>query len=135
LTGTVLVGATFTVAGEAGTPRHTVTGNNLTATGNVITGLAFTPAAAAGGMANHAAVTFGAASTARGILQREAAMLTGEFAADNVYQVPVFHAPASAITGLVAGDGLLVLNTAYMVRKIHLPDDGAVAQVALAGTA
>jgi len=59
LTGVVVVGDTFTLAGEAGSPTHTVTGGPFyVAAGDAITGITFTPAIAAGGVANNAAVTF-----------------------------------------------------------------------------
>ena len=65
LTGVVIVGDTFTLAGEAGSPTHTVTGGPFyVAAGNAITSLTFSTAIAAGGVANDAAVTFASNSVA-----------------------------------------------------------------------
>src|SRR4051812_10958269 len=58
LTGVVAPGDTFTLAGEAGTPVHTVTGGFYIAAANAITGLTFTPGIAGGGVADNAAITF-----------------------------------------------------------------------------
>jgi hypothetical protein len=132
LTGTILAGATFTVAGEAGTPAHTVSGGPYTLASNAVSGVTFTPAIAAGGAVEHAAVTFGAAHSATGLLQLEAAMLSGEFAGDNVGQVAYLLIPAASISGLLDGQGVLVGDVPYSVRKIHTPDNGLMAAVILA---
>lgn len=59
LTGIVAKGDKFTLAGEAGSPVHTVTGGPFyVAAANAITGLTFTPAIAGGGVADNAAITF-----------------------------------------------------------------------------
>ncbi len=59
LTGLVAVDDTFTLAGEAGSPTHTVTGGPFYVTsGGAISGIAFTPAIAASGVADNAAVSF-----------------------------------------------------------------------------
>lgn len=62
LVGVVLVDDTFTIAGESGSPLHTVTGipgtNFYPSVSNAITGITFTPAIATGGVAANAAVTF-----------------------------------------------------------------------------
>lgn len=65
LTGVVIIGDTFTLAGEAGSPTHTVTGGPFyVAAGNAITTLTFSTAIAAGGVANDAAVSFTSNSVA-----------------------------------------------------------------------
>ena len=51
------VGARFTVAGESGTPIHTVTARTPTSAGPT-TNIVFTPAIATGGVADDAVVTF-----------------------------------------------------------------------------
>lgn len=59
LLGTVAVGDKFTIAGETGSPVHTVTGGPFfVAAGNAIGGLTFTPGLATGGVADNAAITF-----------------------------------------------------------------------------
>lgn len=59
LIGSVAVGDTFTLAGESGSPTHTVTnGPFYLASSNAITGITFTPAIASGGVVDNAAVTF-----------------------------------------------------------------------------
>ncbi len=59
LTGIVAVGDTFTLAGEAGSPTHTVTGGPFyVAAANAIASITFSTAIAAGGVADDAAVTF-----------------------------------------------------------------------------
>jgi hypothetical protein len=59
LSGMVNVGDQFTVAGETGSPTHTVTGGPWYITAaNEINGLTFSPGAATGGMADNAAITF-----------------------------------------------------------------------------
>lgn len=131
LTGYALAGAQFTVANEAGSPTHTVT-DTKAASSNAIAALPFTPAIAAGGVANHAAVTFATAHGATGILQREAAMISGQLEGENVYELPVLLLAADQATGLVAGDGVLVAGTPYAVRKTSRPEDGAVLTVLLA---
>lgn len=58
LVGVLAAGDTFTIAGEAGSPVHTVTGGPFyPAVANAIAGVTFTPAIAAGGVAINAAVT------------------------------------------------------------------------------
>jgi hypothetical protein len=58
LVGVLAVGDTFTIAGEAGSPVHTVTGGPFyPAVANAIAGVTFTPAIAAGGVAANAVVT------------------------------------------------------------------------------
>ena len=65
LTGVVIVGDTFTLAGEAGSPTHTVTGGPFyVAAGNAIASITFSTAVAAGGVANDAAVSFTSNSVA-----------------------------------------------------------------------
>jgi hypothetical protein len=59
LIGVVVAGDTFTIAGEAGSPTHTVTGGSFyVAAVNAIAGITFTPGIAAGGAADNAVVTF-----------------------------------------------------------------------------
>lgn len=59
LIGLVAVGDTFTLAGESGSPTHTVTGGPFYLTvGNAIASITFSTAIAAGGVADDAAVTF-----------------------------------------------------------------------------
>ncbi len=59
LVGVVAVGDTFTLAGESGTPTHTVTGGPFFVTGgNAISSITFSTAIAAGGVADDAAVSF-----------------------------------------------------------------------------
>ena len=65
LIGVVLVGDTFTLAGESGTPTHTVTGGPYVAVTNEIDNLTFTPAIATGGVTDNAAVTFAANSVSQ----------------------------------------------------------------------
>lgn len=63
LVGVVVAGDTFTIAGETGSPVHTVTGTTFrTAVANAITGITFTPAIAVGGVADNAVVTFTSSS-------------------------------------------------------------------------
>ena len=65
LTGVVIIGDTFTLAGEAGSPTHTVTGGPFyVAAANAIASITFSTAIAAGGVANDAAVSFTANSVA-----------------------------------------------------------------------
>lgn len=59
LTGIIAVGDIFTVAGETGTPNHTVTGGPFyVAATNSISNITFTPAFITGGVASSAVVTF-----------------------------------------------------------------------------
>jgi hypothetical protein len=59
LKGVVIVGDTFTIAGESGSPTHTVTNGPFYVTvANEVNNIDFTPGIAAGGVANNAAVTF-----------------------------------------------------------------------------
>ena len=59
LIGIVAVGDTFTLAGEAGSPTHTVTGGPFYVTSSsAIASITFSTAIAAGGVADNAAVTF-----------------------------------------------------------------------------
>lgn len=59
LAGVVMPGDKFTIAGEAGAPVHTVTNSTpLAAVAGAVIGIQFTPAIAAGGAADNAAVTF-----------------------------------------------------------------------------
>ena len=65
LTGVVIVGDTFTLSGEAGSPTHTVTGGPFyVAAGNAIASITFSTGVAAGGVANNAAVSFTSNSVA-----------------------------------------------------------------------
>ena len=65
LIGVVVAGDTFTIAGESGSPVHTVTGGPFyVAAANAINGITFTPGAAAGGAADNAVITFVASSIA-----------------------------------------------------------------------
>ena len=65
LTGVVIIGDTFTLAGEAGSPTHTVTGGPVyVAAANAIASITFSTGVAAGGVANNAAVTFASNSVA-----------------------------------------------------------------------
>ncbi len=65
LTGVVIIGDTFTLAGEAGSPTHTVTGGPFyVAAANAIANITFSIGVAAGGVANNAAVTFASNSVA-----------------------------------------------------------------------
>jgi hypothetical protein len=64
--GTIVAGDTFTIAGEAGAPTHTVTGGPFyTFVTNAIVGLTFSTGIAAGGTVNNAAVTFTSTSVAQ----------------------------------------------------------------------
>lgn len=59
LVGVVVAGDTFTIAGESGSPTHTVTGGPFyVAAGNAIAGITFTPGIATGGVADNSVVTF-----------------------------------------------------------------------------
>jgi hypothetical protein len=59
LTGIVAIGDIFTVAGETGTPNHTVTGGPFyVAATNSISNITFTPAFITGGVGSSAVVTF-----------------------------------------------------------------------------
>lgn len=65
LNGVVVVGDTFTIAGEAGSPTHTVTGTTFrVAVANAIAGITFSTPVAAGGAADNAVVTFTSNSVA-----------------------------------------------------------------------
>jgi len=65
LTGVVIIGDTFTLAGESGSPTHTVTGGPFyVAAGDAIASITFSTVIAAGGVANDAAVTFASNSVA-----------------------------------------------------------------------
>lgn len=65
LVGVVMVGDTFTIEGEAGSPTHTVTnGPFYVAAANAVNNIDFTPGIAAGGVADGADVTFTAESVA-----------------------------------------------------------------------
>jgi hypothetical protein len=66
LVGVVVPGDTFTVAGETGSPVHTVTGSApLAAAAGAINNIPFTPAIATGGIADNAVVTFASNSMAK----------------------------------------------------------------------
>lgn len=59
VTGIIAKGDTFTIAGEAGSIVHTVTGGPFySITGNALTGLTFNPGIASSGAADNAAITF-----------------------------------------------------------------------------
>lgn len=59
LTGVLMPGDTFTIAGETGVPVHTITGSSpLVAAAGAIANIPFTPALATGGVADNAAITF-----------------------------------------------------------------------------
>lgn len=58
LVGVVAAGDTFTIAGETGTPTHTVTGGPYIAAANECGPITFTTAIAVGGAAQDAVVTF-----------------------------------------------------------------------------
>lgn len=61
LIGVVVAGDTFTIAGESGSPVHTVTGGPFyVAAANAIAGITFTPGIASGGAADNSVVTFAA---------------------------------------------------------------------------
>jgi hypothetical protein len=62
LTGVVMAGDTFTIAGESGSPVHTVTGGPYVAAANVCGPITFTVGIASGGAAINSVVTFGATS-------------------------------------------------------------------------
>lgn len=65
LTGVVIVGDTFTLAGESGSPTHTVTGGPFyVASGNAISSITFSTSIASGGVSDGAAVSFTANSVA-----------------------------------------------------------------------
>lgn len=65
LNGVVVAGDKFTIAGESGSPVHTVTGGPFyVAAANAINGLNFTPGIATGGVADNAAITFTSNSVA-----------------------------------------------------------------------
>ena len=65
LTGVVIVGDTFTLAGESGSPTHTVTGGPFyVAAANAIANITFSTGIASGGVANNAAVSFASNSVA-----------------------------------------------------------------------
>jgi hypothetical protein len=64
--GVILGGDTFTIAGETGSPTHTVTAGLAFLVANTsLTGLTFTPAIATGGVADNAAITFTSNSVAQ----------------------------------------------------------------------
>jgi len=58
LKGVVLAGDQFHLAGEAGSPVHTVTGGPYVTAANAIAGITFTTVIAAGGVADNAAITW-----------------------------------------------------------------------------
>jgi hypothetical protein len=58
LQGVVMKGDTFTIAGETGTPVHTVTNGPLTAAAGAVAGVQFTPGIAGGGAADNAVMTW-----------------------------------------------------------------------------
>jgi hypothetical protein len=63
LVGVVVAGDTFTIAGESGSPTHTVTGGPFyIAVANAIAGITFTPGIATGGAADNAVVSFASSS-------------------------------------------------------------------------
>jgi hypothetical protein len=64
LVGVVMAGDTFTIAGEAGSPVHTVSGGPYLASGNSVGPITFSPQIAAGGVAQNAVVTIAATSIA-----------------------------------------------------------------------
>ena len=65
LTGVVIVGDKFTLAGESGSPTHTVTGGPFrVASGNAISSITFSTAIASGGVSDGAAVSFTSNSVA-----------------------------------------------------------------------
>ena len=65
LTGIIAVGDVFTLAGETGSPNHTVTGGPFyVVAGASVTAVTFTPTAATGGAANDAAITITSNSAA-----------------------------------------------------------------------
>lgn len=65
LTGVVIIGDIFTLAGESGSPTHTVTGGPFyVAAANAIASITFSTVIAAGGVANDAAVSFASNSVA-----------------------------------------------------------------------
>lgn len=72
LVGTIQPGDTFVIAGEAGSPVHTVTGGPWMTVGNAIAAMTFTGAIAAGGVADNAAVTFTFTSVQDEVLELEA---------------------------------------------------------------
>jgi len=66
LKGVVVVGDTFTLGGESGSPVHTVTGTQFrAAAAAAIAGITFSPGIATGGVADNAIVTFSANSIAQ----------------------------------------------------------------------
>jgi hypothetical protein len=62
LTGVVMAGDTFTIAGESGSPVHTVTGGPYVAAANICGPITFTVGIASGGAAINSVVTFTSAS-------------------------------------------------------------------------
>lgn len=66
MAGVILGGDTFTIAGETGSPTHTVTaGTAFTIAGASCTSITFTPAIATGGVSDNATLTFTSNSVAQ----------------------------------------------------------------------
>lgn len=101
LDGVVVPGDTFTLAGESGSPVHTVTvatGIKVVAV-DAIANIGFTPAIAAGGVANNAVVTMISNSVA------EAKMHKLTIAADELDTSSFNDAFRSSVAGLVKWNG------------------------------
>lgn len=95
LTGTVVIGDIFTVAGD--TQQYTVTAN-ATASGNAITGMAFTPTSQVA-WADDAAVTFVASHTANLAFHRDAfALVTAPLESGGMGDIMSIQDP---VTGLI----------------------------------
>lgn len=111
--GIVEAGETFTIAGESGSPVHTVTGGPyLESPAGQVTGITFTPGIAAGGVADNAAVTFAASGKAK--IPISPPIFVGSSPADNavvtitnpLYRVRLFaepQLPHAGATGWVIG--------------------------------
>jgi hypothetical protein len=126
LTGIVAKGDKFTLAGEAGSPVHTVTGGPFyVAAANAITGLTFTPAIAGGGVLDNAAITFTSNSVAE--MKVETISATQEVLEDTVQG----DQWATCVGGLVkwTGSGEAWLDYGDPKQKILIDLAGTLAQV------
>lgn len=65
INGVIFAGDTFTIAGETGSPTHTVTGGPYVIANSSVTSVAFTPAVATGGVGDNAALSFTANSVSQ----------------------------------------------------------------------
>jgi hypothetical protein len=114
LTGTILPGEIFSVAGVNGTFAVTNT-TTLTAAGNAIAGVTFRPAAPTGGFADNAAVTFkgpvGGAGYVRNIVFHRDAVA---FASRPLADLPLADSLVQSV-----GDPLTGVNLRLEITREH----------------